>query len=119
MSADRIFTSLEFQKRYDEVDISVFTPKCALIPKQFFAPEEARKIVSETTDVSDADVVEYVELPQFASVLVYSNSIGESLSRVISDMVLVPESQLYNHSRKSPKSEIASCRWETIFSIIM
>ena len=88
LSADRIFTSLEFQKRYDEVNVSVFTPKCALIPRQFFAPEEARQIISETTDVSGSDVVEYVELPQFASVLVYSNSIGESLSRVISDMVL-------------------------------
>jgi hypothetical protein len=29
-----------------------------------------------------------VDVPQFASVLVYSNTIGESLSRVISEMVL-------------------------------
>jgi hypothetical protein len=38
--------------------------------------------------VSDSDYVEYVDIPQSASVLVFSNSIGESLSRVISDMLL-------------------------------
>ena len=88
LSADRIFTSSEFQKRYDDVNVSVFTPKCALVPRQFHDPSVSRKILSDIADVTDADVVEYVDVPQFASVLVYSNSIGESLSRVISDMVI-------------------------------
>ena len=88
MSADRIFTSSEFQRRYDEVNVSVFTPKCALVPQQFHKPEISRQILSQVTDVTDTDPVEYISVPQFASVLVYSNAIGESLSKVISDMVL-------------------------------
>ena len=88
MSADRIFTSPEFQKRYDEVEVSVFTPKCALVPKQFHRPGSARQLLEEIADIADTDSVEYVDVPQFASVLVYSNTIGESLSRVISEMVL-------------------------------
>ena len=91
LSADRIFTSSEFQRRYDEVGISVFTPKCTLVPRQFFNPQSARQIISEIADIDDSDIVDYVEVPQFASVLIYSNSIGESLSKVISDMVLRPD----------------------------
>jgi hypothetical protein len=88
MSADRIFTSPEFQKRYDEVEVSVFTPKCALVPKQFHRPGSARQLLEEIADIAETDSVDYVDVPQFASVLVYSNTIGESLSRVISEMVL-------------------------------
>ena len=88
MSADRIFTSSEFQRRYDQVDVSVFTPKCSLVPRQFHHPGESRQLLSGVSPVTESDYVEYVDVPQFASVLVFSNSIGESLSRVISDMVL-------------------------------
>ena len=88
LSADRIFTSSEFQRRYDQVDVSVFTPKCSLVPRQFHHPGESRQLLSGVSPVTESDYVEYVDVPQFASVLVFSNSIGESLSRVISDMVL-------------------------------
>ena len=101
MSADRIFTSSEFQRRYDEVNLSVFTPKCALVPQQFHKPEISRQILSHVADVTDSDPVEYVPVPQFASVLVYSNAIGESLSRVISDMVLRTDG-----SRTAPLPEL-------------
>mgnify|MGYP003417551490 FL=1 len=88
LSADRIFTSAEMQKRYDEVDIAVFTPKCVLVPQQFHLPENSRATLEEVAEIRDSDVVEYVSVPQFASVLVYSNTIGESLSRILSDMVM-------------------------------
>ena len=88
MSADRIFTSSEFQRRYDDVALSVFSPKCTLVPQQFHNPEISRQILGEVADVSDSDPVEYIPVPQFASVLVYSNAIGESLSKVLSEMVL-------------------------------
>ena len=101
MSADRIFTSSEFQRRYDEVNLFVFTPKCALVPQQFHKPEISRQILSQVADVTDSDPVEYVSVPQFASVLVYSNAIGESLSRVISDMVLRTDG-----SRTAPLPEL-------------
>ena len=47
MTSDRIFTSAELQRRYDNVEISVFTPKCALVPSQFHSPEASRRILSE------------------------------------------------------------------------
>lgn len=88
MPADRIFTTPEFHKRYDRVDISVFTPKAALIPSQFFAPDQARALLEEVSDLAPEDHVEYINIPELASVLVYSNAIGESLSRVISQTVM-------------------------------
>lgn len=91
MSADRIFTTQEFQRRYDEVLISVFTPKVTLVPSQFFSPQEARSMLAEVVDLSDEDLVEYVEMPESASVLIYSNSIGETLSKVICESVRRPD----------------------------
>ena len=88
MSADRIFTTSEFQKRYESVDISVFSPKAALVPAQFFTPERARDILADVVKISESDVVEYVHVPGQAAVLVFSNVIGETLSRVISETVL-------------------------------
>ncbi len=91
MSADRIFTTSEFQKRYESVEISVFSPKAALVPAQFFAPERARDILSDVVRISEGDVVEYVHVPGQAAVLVFSNVIGETLSKVISETVLHPD----------------------------
>ena len=87
MSSERIFTTAEFQRRYEQVDISVFTPKVALVPVQFFTPENARAMLDDVVDISDEDLVEYVEVPGQASVLIYSNAIGETLSRVICETV--------------------------------
>ena len=67
-SADRLFTTPEFQRRYDSVDISLLTPKCTLVPESF--------------------ATGYVRLPELGAVLLFSNSIGESLSRVLSQTVL-------------------------------
>ena len=91
MTADRIFTTPEFQKRYEEVGISVFSPKAALVPTQFFSPDKTRDILSDVVRLSDGDVVEYVPVPEQAAVLVFSNAIGETLSKVISETVLRPD----------------------------
>ena len=91
LGSDRIFTTPEFQRRYDEVNISLFTPKCALVPSHFFSPESARASLSEVVRLRDTDAVEYKEIPGLGAVLVYSNSIDESLSRVISQTVLTTE----------------------------
>ena len=88
MTSDRIFTSSELQRRYDEVEISVFTPKCALIPSQFHSPEASRQLLSEVVSLKDSDPVDYVAVPDQAAVLVYSTAIGETLSKVISETVL-------------------------------
>ena len=85
MSAERIFTAPELQRRYDEVDIAVFTPKCSLVPAQFHNPMQARKELEDVAELSAQDMAESIEVPEFAAVLVYSNNIGETLSRMISE----------------------------------
>ena len=88
LSSERIFTTPEFQRRYDEVAVSVFTPKVALVPAQFFSPERAKELLDDVVNIGVNDTVEFVEVPHLASVLVYSNAIGETLSKVISETVL-------------------------------
>ena len=88
MSAERIFTTSELQKRYSEVEISVFTPKCALVPAQFHNPSAARAALEDVTYLSDSDPVDSVAVPEFAAVMIYSNAIGETLSKVISETTL-------------------------------
>jgi len=88
LSPEKIFTSSELQRRYDDVRIAVFTPKCALVPQHFHHPLHARHSLSEVVDLQDSDVVDFIEVPEHAAVLLYSNSIGETLSKVISETAL-------------------------------
>ena len=88
MSAERIFTTPEFQRRYEEVEVSVFTPKCALMPLHFHHPLHVRKNLAEVVNIGEDDPVGYVEVPEYAAVMLYSNAIGETLSKVISETVL-------------------------------
>lgn len=85
---EHLFSSPQMQKRYDEVEISMFTPKFTLVPSQFHNPMEPGAILAEVTDLSSDDSVDTVAVPQFASVLVFSDSVGGSLPRVISEMVI-------------------------------
>ena len=100
MSADRIFTTSEFQKRYDEVDLSVFTTKFTLVPEQFQDTAADSHMLSEVADLSDGDAVSSVPVPEFAAVLVYSNDIGETLSKAVSGIVLDKSG---NESRPLPE----------------
>ncbi len=88
MGAERIFTTPEFQKRYEEVEISLFTPKCALIPAHFHHPLHVRKNLREVVDLDEQDQTAYADVPEYAAVMLYSSSIGETLSKVISETVL-------------------------------
>ena len=87
MGADRIFTTPELLRRYDLVEISLLTPKVTLIPKHFFSAQEIRSALGEVVSLRDTDSVDFVEVPTYGSVLVYSNSIDESLSRAVSQTV--------------------------------
>ena len=91
MSADRIFTSHELQKRYEQVEISLFTPKTTLVPSQFYSHEDRRRHLSEVVRLSDSDSVDSVEVPELGAVMVYSNNVGETLSKVISETVLTTD----------------------------
>jgi len=86
-SADHIFTTKEFQGTYDHVELSVFTHKCTLVPAQFHSPELSESMLSEVVGISAEDKVDFIDVPHYGAVLIYSNSIGETLSRVISQTV--------------------------------
>jgi len=83
-----VFTTSELQRRYDEVEISLFTPKCTLVPEAFFDAASVRDALSGVVPLRPADAVSYVPVPEFGAVLLYSNSMDETLSRVISQTVL-------------------------------
>lgn len=100
LSADRIFTTSEFQRRYDAVEISLLTPKVTLVPQHFFNPESSRQALSEVVVLRDTDSVEYVEVPSFGAVLLYSNTIDESLSKAVAQSVCDSDG---NQSRVLPE----------------
>ena len=79
LAADRIFTTPEFQRRYDEVDIALLTPKCTLVPESFFHVERVRPMLSDVVALEEEDATGYVRIPELGAVLLYSNTIGESL----------------------------------------
>ena len=88
MTAEKIFTTSEFLKRYDEVEISVFTPKITLVPEQFHDASSSARMLSPVADIDDSDKVTSIPVPEFGAVLVYSNAIGETLSRAVAETVL-------------------------------
>ena len=88
MSADRIFTTPEFQKRYDEVEIAVFTPKAALVPFQFYAEGAQTQQLGEVVALNEGESVESIQLPELNAVLLYSNNIGQTLTKVVAETVL-------------------------------
>ncbi|HBH09017.1 MAG TPA: hypothetical protein DDX40_06430 [Rikenellaceae bacterium] len=88
LGADRVFTVPEFQRRYGNVEVSLLTPKVALIPASFFEESSARQCLADTVILNKEDEVSHVALPEYAAELVYSLSIGEMLSRTISQAVL-------------------------------
>lgn len=91
LKADRIFTTPEFQKRYDSVRISLMTPKVALVPEQFFNPTEIRQALADMVRLDENDQVEFIRMPEFGAVLLFSNNLGETLSRMISQTVFTTD----------------------------
>ena len=86
--ADTVFTAAELQRRYPMVEVSLLTPKVALVPSSFFDETLMRGILSDTVILGDEDEVRHVTVPEFAAELVYSLTIGEMLSRTVSQTVL-------------------------------
>ena len=86
--SDTVFVTPELQKRYEDVSVSVFTPYCTLVPYNFHKPELSKKLLSEVVRLPEGSVVEYVPVPEQAAVMVYSNNIGGTLHKVLSESVL-------------------------------
>lgn len=87
-TAERVFTIPEFQRRWDSVEISLLTPKVTLVPDAFLDASSARKALEEVAPLRAGDAVETVPVPALGATLVFSNSLDESLSRVLAQTVL-------------------------------
>ena len=85
--ADTVFTAPELQRRYERVEVSLLTPKVALIPASFFEESAMRRSLEDTVILDEADEVRHLALPECSAELLYSLSPGEMLSRTISNAV--------------------------------
>lgn len=83
LGAGCIFSTPELQKRYDEVNISVFTPRFTLVPEHFFKPENAKGMLSEVVTLTDEDAVGYARLAQLGAVAIFSTNVKGTLARVL------------------------------------
>lgn len=88
LGAEKVFTTPEFQRRYESVEVSLLTPKVTLVPDSFLDPGRARAALSEVVRLRDNDFVETAPVPSLGATLVYSNSLDESLSKVMAQTVL-------------------------------
>ena len=88
LGAESIFTVSQMQKRYSDVHIAVFTPYCTLIPENFHKPVLSKEMLSEVADLPQGAVVEYVPVPEYNAVMLYSNNLGGTLHKVVSESVL-------------------------------
>ena len=88
LSSESIFTVPQMQRRYDDVTLSLFTPYCTLVPENFHRPDLSRELLSEVMTLPESAVAEYVPVPEFNAVLVFSTSIGGTLHKVVSESVL-------------------------------
>lgn len=67
------------------MEISILTPKCTLVPSNFFEPTSARDSLAEVVLLKDSDTVDYVELPQYGAYLLFCPSEDDSVSRIIDE----------------------------------
>lgn len=59
-------------------DGSLYTYKCTLVPKPFFNEASALSLLSEVATLDDKDTAEYIDVPLYNAVLVYSGIPGSS-----------------------------------------
>ena len=88
LEAGDVFATPEFKRRYSMVELSLLTPKVALVPEAFLSPGQAREALQEVCSLREGDYVESVPVPSQGAVLVFSNSLDEQLSKVLSQLVL-------------------------------
>ena len=88
LAAESIFTVPQMQKRYSDVLVTVFTPYCSLVPENFYNPELSRDMLSDLVALPEGALVEYVRIPEYNAVMVFSNTIGGTLHKAVSESVL-------------------------------
>jgi len=93
LGAARIFSTDDFHKEYDEVEISVFTPAFTLVPENFFNPDKAEEQLGEVYRLSASDEVKSCNIPEIGAVAVFSISAGTKMSSVVADMISKSDGQ--------------------------
>ena len=88
LSAEQIFSTPDLQKKHDEVSIAVFTHKYTLVPAGFYDSDKAREMLAEVVSLDEDDVIEAVQVPQSAAVLIYSLSSAGTLPKVMTETAL-------------------------------
>lgn len=88
LGADHLFTVPELSVPHEDVEISFFTDKFALVPASFFRAESARSILSETVSLLPEDTVLAEELPRQGAWAVYASSPSNSHLRIIRETLL-------------------------------
>ena len=88
LGAESIFTVQQMQRRYSDVMITVFTPYCTLVPENFHKPELSRELLEEVVELPEGASGDYVKVPEYNAVMLFSNAIGGTLHRVVSESVL-------------------------------
>lgn len=86
-----VFTTPELQRRYAGAEIALMTPKFALVPSAFLLPGEEREALADVCDLAPGDEVRVCDVPQFGARLVYSLTVGETLSKVIAQSLSAAE----------------------------
>ena len=72
LSAEFVFNTDVFQKRYDKIELSCFTPKFCLVPSAYFSEEKARELLAESVSLEEGDEVGWRELESAGAVEIYS-----------------------------------------------
>ena len=65
------------------MEISLLTPKCTLVPSNFFDPSRAKETLEGVAPLAEGETVEFVAVPQYDAVLLYAT--GEDTARIITD----------------------------------
>lgn len=68
-------------------------PKCTLVPKRFFKPEEARRTLAEVTRLKDSEQVDYILVPDYDAILIHSGTVLPELYHVLKRL---PSCEEYN-----------------------
>lgn len=75
IEAGNVNSQPEFEYSYDEVEISILTPKVSIFPKSFFNKDGARELLGEVVHLADDEEVTYVEDDGLEVVTVFSSKV--------------------------------------------
>lgn len=79
------------------MDLSLSTPKCTLVPSNFFDAGSAREALAAVVELDEDDEVKSVEVPQYGAYLIYVSGKGcETLPEMFFLLKDLPSCKEYN-----------------------